>query len=848
MRNCGPCTKREDPKQIVRGRESVLMKRRKRYYGLTAGFLVCFITVPLMGGDLLVFNDNGGWCWYQDERAILHDNKLVIGSVANGAGTGGSSRSGDIEVTTYDLAAETLVRTTLHDNLQADDHDCQAFLPLPDGRVLAMYTRHLSDSLIHCRITTNPYDTTVWGSDVQLTRGASTSYSNLFFLGDENGGNGRIYDFYRGEHYNPNFIVSDDNGASWSYGGWLIRKDGQRPYVKYTSNNMDTVFFICSNAHPREYYNGGYGGTSIFAGYVFQGGLYRMDGTKLRDISTSDAAAPESLTLVYAGDSTHRAWPNDIHLDAEGHPYYVFSVQVASSGTFDGSDLRYSYARWDGSQMNTYPLAYAGSALYSAENDYAGLAALNPKDPNVVYISTNANPMTGVPLISSGDGSRHYEIFRGTTADGGATWVWDYITKNSTVDNIRPIIPIWDDPQTILLWMRGTYSTYTSYNMQIVGMFDPEPIISNEPEITDQPDPAAAPLGGTAIFEVQATGLEPLTYTWYMENDGGSDIEVGENSSVLVLNNIQSSDIGKYYCVVSNSAGSAVSSSAALMPADLSAYWPLDGNYSDVTGNGYDATAAGSPSFTSGHIGQAVSFNGSSYLNCQNSSGLTLKDGGTISAWVNTSSLSTAWASVVTKGRYSWRLCRNNATNYISFHFNSPSYEYQANGDIPVVDGGWHHLAATYDRQSINLYVDGRLDASAQTPEAVNEQSDPVYIGNRSDAARYWTGLIDEVRIYSFAMDAQMIELLYEQDKSCYRLDPYDLNDDCRVDLDDLDLFIESWLDDGLDSQTFVCTANPELDLTGPDGIPDCKVDLYEFEDLASKWLNCTLIPSADCP
>ncbi len=336
-----------------------------------AGFLFFYLCGPALAGPLIVFNDNGGWCWYQDERAIVHGGKLVIGSVANGAGTGGSSRDRDIEVTTYDLSSGTSVRTTLHDNFQADDHDAQAFLPLPDGRVLAMYTKHLSDSLIHCRITTNPYDTTAWGSDVQLTRGASTSYSNLFRLSAENGSSGRIYDFYRGENYNPNFIISDNDGASWSYGGWLIRKDNQRPYVKYTSNDIDAVYFVCSNAHPREYYNGGYGGTSIYAGYVFQGGLYKMDGTKVRDLSTSDAAAPESLTLVYPGDSTHRAWPNDVHLDAEGNPWYVFSVQVASSGTFDGSDLRYYYARWDGSQMRTYPLAYAGSALYSAENDYA---------------------------------------------------------------------------------------------------------------------------------------------------------------------------------------------------------------------------------------------------------------------------------------------------------------------------------------------------------------------------------------------------------------------------------------------------------------------------------------------
>jgi hypothetical protein len=819
--------------------------------GMKMGFVLigfCCMGLSAMAGSLITFNDNGGWCWYQDERVIVQNSKLIISSVANSMGSGGGSRGGNLEVTTYDISAGTAVRTVLHPNLQGDDHADEAFLSLPDGRVLAMYARHLSDSLIHYRITTSPYNTTSWSSDTTLTRGASTSYSNLFRLSAENGGNGRIYDFYRGENYNPNFIVSNDNGATWSYGGWLIRKDGQRPYVKYTSNNVDRVYFVCSNAHPREYAS--ITGTSIYTGYVYQGGLYKMDGTKLRDISTTDAAAPESLTQVYAGDSTHRAWPTDVHLDSSGYPCLIFSVQVASSGSYDGSDLRYYYARWDGSQMHTYFLAYAGSALYSAENDYAGLACLDPQNTNIVYISTNANPTTGAALISSADGQRHYEIFRGTTSDGGATWAWEYITKNSTVDNIRPIVPIWDNSQTILLWMKGSYSTYTSYNMQIVGMFNPEAIPSNTPEVTDQPDPAMASVGGTATFKVSAIGLAPLTYTWYKKAAGGSDTQVGTDSSVLTLTNVQSTDAGLYYCVVSNSAGSATSSSASLMIANLLAYWPLDGNYNDVTGNGYNATAVGSPSFTTGHTGQAVSLSSGSYLICANSTGLSLQTGGTISAWVKAGSLSNIWASVVTKGVDAWRLCRNNNTNYISFHFNqSADVEYQANGDMTVVDGTWHFLTATYDRQAIKLYVDGQLDVSTSTPSAVNTTTDSVYIGSRSDNAsgRYWNGLIDDVRIYSFAMDAQTVGLLYEG-KSCYQLDPYDLNENCQIDVDDLVLFGENWLDTGIDPETSTCIANPELDLTGPEGRPDCKVDLYEFADIASQWLDCYLLPSSDCP
>jgi hypothetical protein len=103
-------------------------------------------------------------------------------------------------------------------------------------------------------------------------------------------------------------------------------------------------------------------------------------------------------------------------------------------------------------------MAYAGTRLYAGEDDYTGLAALDPNDPNVVTISTDADPAAGTPLVSAADRKRHRELFRGTTGDAGQTWRWQAITANSTVDNLRPLVPHWNDPRTALVWMRGTYA------------------------------------------------------------------------------------------------------------------------------------------------------------------------------------------------------------------------------------------------------------------------------------------------------------------------------------------------------------------------------------------------------
>ena len=93
-------------------------------------------------------------------------------------------------------------------------------------------------------------------------------------------------------------------------------------------------------------------------------------------------------------------------------------------------------------------------------------------EPQVVFISTNANPSTGAPLISASDGARHYEIFRGSTVDDGQTWQWTAVTRDSTLDNLRPIVPKASaGGRRALLWLRGKYVSYTNYQQELVGVF-----------------------------------------------------------------------------------------------------------------------------------------------------------------------------------------------------------------------------------------------------------------------------------------------------------------------------------------------------------------------------------------
>jgi hypothetical protein len=424
------------------------------------------------GGKLIQFNDNGGWCWYQDERVVVDTkaNKLVIGSVASGG-----SLNGYQEAVVYDIAAGTKKLFTLSTGLagNVDDHNAPAFLVRPDGKYFAMWSGHRSD----CLSRTSIFDGTAWSAEKKFDwagagcpwAGASTNmvtYSNPWYVGAQ------IFAAVRSVGTDPAILSSADNGATLSYYGRLMatKQTGYvAGYFKYWGNNSDRIDFVGTEAHPRDK------DTSLFHGYIKDGKVYDSLGSvkddELKDpnATTSTAVDINTYTPVFktgvtiGGVKLEHAWNHDIVRYADGTVAILGQARVTGTGT-DDPDKRMLYFRFDGTSWKATYLAKAGKKLYNDEQDYTGLGALSPDDPTTIYISTPYDPSTD---IMGSSGKR--EIWRGTTCDGGATFKWTAVTANSTKDNIRPVVPKWDATHTALLWMRGTYTSAQSYAEQIVG-------------------------------------------------------------------------------------------------------------------------------------------------------------------------------------------------------------------------------------------------------------------------------------------------------------------------------------------------------------------------------------------
>jgi len=440
-----------------------------------------------VAATLVQLNDNGAWSWFMDPRVIVNEGKLIIGSV-RGVGSLQANisdpRSGNVEISVYDIEKGTTNTVVLHPHLEQDDHDAPAFYVRPDGRILAVYSMHARERRMYYRVS-EPHNPLVWSpakaadtpGDDATYAGNNATYANLFKMPE-----GRLYNFIRAFHHDPNYMYSDDDGDTWKYGGrWLYGKGGYSPYLKYGYDGKGTIHFIATEDHPRNFDN------SLYHGYVKNGAMYKTDGTKVSALSTSTETkiATWDFTKIYQGTPDSVAWMVDVELDKNDRPYVLFSTQRDGRGLprgQGGMDLRYHYARLDATGWHNEEIAHAGTRLYPSEDDYSGLGALDPNNPDVLYISTDADPVSGAPLVSSADKKRHYELFRGERSAAGK-WTFTPFTRNSAWDNLRPVIPQWNDRRTAMVWMRGAYlANHGEWYSSVVAAIIPPAV--------DQPGPA----------------------------------------------------------------------------------------------------------------------------------------------------------------------------------------------------------------------------------------------------------------------------------------------------------------------------------------------------------------------
>lgn len=410
----------------------------------------------------VIFMKNSGWCWFQNPRAVLNNNKVIIGGV-EGNGKGAAV------IGIYDLNQRKIIgRTIVNSKFDKDDHNSPVFWIRPDGKLLTLYARHGRDNFHYYRISRSD-DFVKWGSENVLkhkftNKRDTVTYMNLYNMKNE----GKLYNFFRGFNYNPTYVTSIDKGKTWSELTHFIvnEVDGrQRPYVCYTGNGKDTIHFSFTDAHPREF------GNSIYYAAFRNGNFFKADGTIIKNLKINGPLLPsEADKLFHGGDSKCRsghirvpnsAWTSSIVIDKQDQPHIGYTLYKSNT------DHRYRMVFWNGKKWIDREVAYGGTCLYDNESSYTGLITLDPVDPTYVIISTNVDPTTN--KYNNGK----YEIYSGKVNpnDNILTIKWQPITYNSPVHNIRPVI-LNKDGKRVVLWQRGDYKTFVNYDLDTVGIIE----------------------------------------------------------------------------------------------------------------------------------------------------------------------------------------------------------------------------------------------------------------------------------------------------------------------------------------------------------------------------------------
>jgi uncharacterized protein (TIGR03437 family) len=180
----------------------------------------------------------------------------------------------------------------------------------------------------------------------------------------------------------------------------------------------------------------------------------------------------------------------------------------------------------------------------------------------------------------------------------------------------------------------------------------------------------------------------------------------------------------------------------------------------DSSGNGNHGTISNGAWRSAGRYGSALWFNGStSRVNIPDAPSLDLTTGMTFEAWIRPSSLS-SYRTVVMKeqpGGLVYALFANTDSNRPSANI-YVGQETDTRGPRKLKLNSWSHLAATYDGKVLRLYVNGTQVSSRALAGSVATSAGALRIGGNAVWGEYFSGMIDEVRIYNRALTGSEIQ------------------------------------------------------------------------------------------
>lgn len=202
--------------------------------------------------------------------------------------------------------------------------------------------------------------------------------------------------------------------------------------------------------------------------------------------------------------------------------------------------------------------------------------------------------------------------------------------------------------------------------------------------------------------------------------------------------------------------------------SQLVAYYPLDGNANDASGNGNNGIVYNAASAT-GKISQGYRFDGSyDNITIPDSSTLDVTSGLTIQSWIYPTAI-TDWDYVVSKAVSTYgspyiiyAIGFYSSTSRLRFVISINNVQYQVFSQV-IQPNQWYHVAGTYSDTTNNLtiYINGIPGNSTTVSGSIDTNNKNLIIGSYEyDGTECFNGIIDDLKIYNY--DRTDAEILYD--------------------------------------------------------------------------------------
>ncbi|HCO94121.1 MAG TPA: hypothetical protein DIU00_09250 [Phycisphaerales bacterium] len=213
--------------------------------------------------------------------------------------------------------------------------------------------------------------------------------------------------------------------------------------------------------------------------------------------------------------------------------------------------------------------------------------------------------------------------------------------------------------------------------------------------------------------------------------------------------------------------------------AGLVGWWKFDGNAKDSSGNANDGAENGNPTYVAGKFGRAVSFDGDGDrievpATVADNPELYPAQAASASAWVKTTMpADDTYHSVIRHEYHFTPLQAHPEGGWVATFADE-------NGTRAVLmklfdwsklnDGRWHHYVATYNDGVCEVWIDGTREESYNRGvfSLWTGDNQPWVFGGKEggkEGGEYYTGQLDDVRLYNYPLGEDEIGALYNEGK-----------------------------------------------------------------------------------